>query len=230
MPLWIDTVLSIDRPPSTDLRSLLLAFLLAFVMGQIIGWVYQKTHRGLSYSQSFTASMVVLPVLVAMMMLLMAGNMTIAFGLLAVFAVVRFRNVLKDTRDTIFVLWAIVEGMAVGTGRTSLALVGCVFVGAVMFYLAVTQYGARTSFDTIVNLMVIDSSGAISEAIDAVLARYSLTIQLASIQELTPGNLDATYRLRMRDPSKRLQLESELRKLDQIDRISIFVHDDEAEV
>ena len=205
-------------------------FLLAFVIGQIIGWIYQRTHHGLSYSQSFTASMVVLPVLVAMMMLLMADNMTIAFGLLAVFAVVRFRNVLKDTRDTVFVLWAIVEGMAVGTGRSSLALIGCVFVGAVMFYLAITKYGARNSFDTIVNLMFSDDAGEINASIDRVLARHSLTSQLASIQEVTPGNLDASYRLTLRDPSRRVELESDLRGLDQIQHVSIFAHDDESEV
>ena len=33
------------------------------------------------------------------------------------FGVVRFRNVLKDTRDTIFILWAIMEGVAIGTTR-----------------------------------------------------------------------------------------------------------------
>ena len=230
MSLWIDNLIRSDRPPAADFQSMLLAFLLAFVMGQVIGWVYQRTHRGLSYSQSFTSSMVVMPVLVAMMMLLMADNFSIAFGLLAVFAVVRFRNVLKDTRDTIFVLWAIIEGMAVGTGHATLALMGCVFVGAIMFYLSITEYGARTSFDTIVNLLVIDQAGEINLTIDKILARYSLSTQLASIQELTPGNMDATYRLRMRDPSKRMELESELRSIDQIDRISIFVHDDESEV
>lgn len=209
---------------------MLFVFLLAFVMGQIIGWVYQRTHRGLSYSQSFTASMVVLPVLVAMMMLLMADNMSIAFGLLAVFAVVRFRNVLKDTRDTVFVLWSIVEGMAVGTGRSSLALVGCVVVGAIMFYLAITQYGSRNSFDTIVNLIFSKDASDINESIDRILARHSLDSELASIQEITPGNLDASYRLTLRDPSRRVELESELRALENIDRVSIFAHENESEV
>jgi uncharacterized membrane protein YhiD involved in acid resistance len=219
-----------DQTPTSDIASMLFAFLLAFVMGQIIGWVYQRTHRGLSYSQSFTASMVVLPVLVAMMMLLMADNMTIAFGLLAVFAVVRFRNVLKDTRDTVFVLWSIVEGMAVGTGRSSLALIGCVFVAAVMFYLAVTQYGSRNSFDTIVNLMFSSDSDKMNESIDRVLDRHCLARQLASIQEVTPGSLDASYRLTLRDPSRRVELESELRGLASIQSVSIFIHDDESEV
>ena len=88
----------------------LFLLILAFVIGQVIGWTYMYTHRVLSYSQTFTASLVVLPVLVALMMMLMSGSVIIAFGLLAVFAVVRFRNVLKDTRDTCYVLWAIVEG------------------------------------------------------------------------------------------------------------------------
>ena len=79
-----------------------------------IGWLYQVTHRTMSYSQTFVSSLVVMPPLVALMMHLMAGNMVIAFGLLAVFAIVRFRNVLKDTRDTTFILWAIIEGVSVG--------------------------------------------------------------------------------------------------------------------
>lgn len=230
MSAWVDRLLQNDQTPSTDIQSMLLVFLLAFVMGQIIGWVYQRTHRGLSYSQSFTASMVVLPVLVAMMMLLMADNMTIAFGLLAVFAVVRFRNVLKDTRDTVFVLWAIVEGMSVGTGRSSLALVGCVFVGAIMFYLAITQYGSRNRFDTIVNLIFSEDASDINESIDRVLDRHSLASELASIQEIASGNLDASYRLTLRDPSRRVELESDLRALAQIERVSIFAHDNESEV
>ncbi len=48
----------------------------------------------------------------------------IAFGLLAVFGMIRFRNVLKDTRDTTFILWTVMEGMTVGTMRFSTALVG----------------------------------------------------------------------------------------------------------
>ena len=65
-----------------------------------------------------------MPLIVAMLMLAMAGNIFVAFGLLGVFGVVRFRNVLKDTRDTIFILWAVMEGVAVGTTRFSTAAMG----------------------------------------------------------------------------------------------------------
>ena len=38
---------------------------LSCAIGQFIGWVYMWTHKGLSYSQTFVAALVVLPVIVA---------------------------------------------------------------------------------------------------------------------------------------------------------------------
>jgi len=230
MNFSFDPILQTDLSRRFDFQASLLVFLLSFVIGQIIAWVYQRTHRGLSYSQSFTASMVILPVLVAMMMLLMSDNLSIAFGLLAVFAVVRFRNVLKDTRDTIFVLWGIVQGMAVGTGQPALALLGVVFVSVLMFYLAVTGFGARHQFDTVVNLLFSGDADAVTEAIDRVFARHTLTAQLASIRELAPGNMDASYRLTLRDPSRRVDLEADLRALPPIEQVAVFAHEAESEV
>ena len=108
---WFELLRYGDPSTSAPIETVLLSLLVAFVVGQLIGWVYMATHTTPSYSSSFVASLVVLPVTVALMMILMAGSLMIAFGLLAVFAVVRFRNVLKDTRDTTYILWAIVEGM-----------------------------------------------------------------------------------------------------------------------
>lgn len=228
---WLDSLISHDQPLSNDsMQAILFSLLLAFLSGQVIGWIYQRTHRGLSYSQSFTASMVVLPILVAMMMLLMTSSITVAFGLLAVFAVVRFRNVLKDTRDTVFVLWAIVEGMAAGTGRASLGVIGLIVIGALMVYLSVTHYGAKRSYDTIASLLCVGGTGAVSKVVESVLGRHCLKTQLASIQELGQGSFDLSYRLTLRDPRRRGELEAELRDLDSVQRVSLFAHDDESEV
>jgi cytochrome P450 len=57
----------------------LLVLLLAFCIGHVIGWVYMWTHAGLSYSQMFVASLVILPALVAFVMVLMAGDI-VAYG------------------------------------------------------------------------------------------------------------------------------------------------------
>ena len=130
---WVDMLFRGDyaaAPGGPEMT--LFIVLLAFVIGQFIGWIYMWTHRGLSYSQTFVASLVTIPVIVSMMMKLMEGSIAFAFGLLAVFAVVRFRNVLKDTRDTTFILWSIMEGLGVGTMRYSTSLVGALGVELVL--------------------------------------------------------------------------------------------------
>src|SRR5262249_27096815 len=129
---WFDFLTHGDTGYTTvGADTALLVLLLAFCIGHVIGWVYMTTHIGLSYSQMYVASLAVIPAIVALVMALMAGDIIIAVGLLAVVGVVRFRNVLKDTRDTTFILWAIVEGMAVGTLRYSTALVGAVGISLI---------------------------------------------------------------------------------------------------
>jgi len=94
----------------------------------------------------------VIPALVAVMMVLMAGSLVVAFGLLAVFAVVRFRNVLQDTRNTSFVLWSITEGLGIGTLRYTTALIADVGIAAIVVYLRFTDFGSRHRYDAVLNL------------------------------------------------------------------------------
>lgn len=87
-----------------NIPAMLLGLMLAFLAGQLMAWVYMGTHAGLSYSRSFVTSLVIIPVLVALVMAVLSNNLVTAFGLMAVFAIVRFRNVLRDTMDTAYVL------------------------------------------------------------------------------------------------------------------------------
>ena len=158
-------------------ESILLSLLLAFCLGHVIGWVYMGTHVGLSYSQMFVASLVVIPILVALTMALMSGDIVIALGLLAVFAIVRFRNVLKDTRDTTFIMWAILEGMATGTMRYGLVLISSACVAFIFMYLRLTSFGGRHRFDVVVSLQ---TEGPAVAELQPILRRHSLKIQVAA--------------------------------------------------
>src|SRR3954466_13672988 len=80
----------------------LLGMLVAFCIGHLIAWTYMWTHTGLSYSPLFTAVFLVQPVIVSVVVLLVAGNILVAIGVLSIFARIRFRNVRKDTRDTAY--------------------------------------------------------------------------------------------------------------------------------
>src|SRR5947207_13255531 len=135
--------------PSSGPRAVLLVLVLAFLLGHVVAWVYMWTHAGLSYSRMFTASLVVLPLLVSAFMMLVASNAFIALGMLAVFPMIRFRNVLQDTRDTMFILWTQVEGLAVGTQHFALGLLAAVAVGFAFLYLRATPFRSRNRYAVI---------------------------------------------------------------------------------
>ncbi len=221
---WFELLFYSDYDSIGGPQQALFLLLLAFVIGQMIGWTYMWTHRVLSYSQTFTSSLVILPVLVSLMMMLMAGSVFIAFGLLAVFAVVRFRNVLKDTRDTSYVLWAIVEGMAVGTRQESTAVIGALVVIGISVYLRVTQFGSRQRYDVVLNLLC-----AADANLTTVLKRHSRKMQLAASRKVGDG-IDMSYRLQLRDPTRSHDLQTELESTEGVQRVSLFMREDESEV
>jgi hypothetical protein len=228
---FFDTLMGGDLSAGSvgTVETALLVFLLAFCIGHIIAWVYMWTHSGMSYSQMFTSSLVVMPVLVSLVMVLMASNVLIALGLLAVFAMIRFRNVLKDTRDTTFVLWAIAEGVACGTQRFGIAVAACLALGLIFTYLRATSFGGRHRYDVILSLEWAGASDS-TTVLKPLLKRHSLRAMLASQHDLDVDKMDLSYRLLLRDPSRSRELLTELEKTEGVARVSLFHRSDEAEV
>ena len=211
-----------------SIETAILALLICFCIGHVVAWMYMWTHEGLSYSRMFTMSLLAMPVIVALVMMLMAGNIVIAVGLLAVFTVVRFRNVLKDTRDTTFVLWSIVEGMAAGTFRFGIALLGCVVVSLVFAYLRMTAFGGRHRYDVVVNLQWRGNGDSL-DTLQPILWRHSARAQLAG-HRLLDDRQDLSYRLSLRDPSRAGDLLSDLRSTTGVSGVHLYRREDESEV
>lgn len=203
---------------------------LSCAIGQFIGWVYMWTHRGLSYSQTFVASLVVIPVIVAIMMVLMAGSIVVAFGLLAVFAVVRFRNVLKDTRDTIFILWAIMQGLGVGTMRYSTSLIGALGIATILLYLWLTAFGSRHRYDAVLSLRWNGDPASGNAALQPLLRRHSLRTWLAGERRLGEEGMELSWRLLLRDPTRCGELREALHQTPGVENVSLFLREDESEI
>lgn len=211
------------------LGSVWLVIALSFCLGQIIGWLYIWTHQGVSYSRSFTVAMAALPMIVALVMMIMVDNIVVAFGLFAVFAIVRFRNIVKDTRDTAFILWAIMSGMAVGTMRFSLAVIAALAVSALFAYLYAVKFGARSRFDATLSLHLADADAALP-ALAPVLGRHTLTNELVSQRGEETGDMSLSYHLEMRDPARSAELVAELRRITGVEEASFFRREEEAEL
>jgi hypothetical protein len=215
---------------TTDGWLLLMALLLAFVCGHVIAWIYMLTHSGLSYSRSYVNTLILMPVLVALVMLILANNLVLAFGLMAIFAMVRFRSVLRDTLDTAYVLAVIVLGLACGTLKFSSAVCGCAATAAIMLYFHASRFGTRHRYDLILNLQWQRSSSELSD-LHQLLDRHARTSFCASQRSHAndPG-IDLSYRLLLRDATRSHELVSELRALPGVAQVTALQSGEESEL
>jgi uncharacterized membrane protein YhiD involved in acid resistance len=68
-------------------------------------------------------------VLISAVTQVIGDNVARAFSLVGALSIVRFRTVVRDTRDTAFVIFAVVVGMSVGSGHVVVALLALFFTG-----------------------------------------------------------------------------------------------------
>jgi hypothetical protein len=215
---------------ATNFPLLALSLILAFLMGHIISWVYMLTHSGLSYSRTFVMALILMPTIVALVMNVLANSLILAFGMMAVFAIVRFRNILRDTLDTVYVLTSIVLGMACGSQKFTTALAGCALLVIAMLYLWFSMYGSRHRYDLIVNLHWARPLGEINE-LTKLLVRHSRR-QICASQRSHEGyeGTDLSYRLLLRNPAGVELLVTELRETQGISRVTTMQSENESEI
>lgn len=125
---WLQT--AIEAPGGVAPTVALVRLGLAFGMGWLIALVYRWTHDGEPYPPTFPPTLTLLAILIAATTQVIGDNVARAFSLVGALSVVRFRTVVRDTRDTAFVIFAVVVGMSIGSAHLWIAVVTLLIGGA----------------------------------------------------------------------------------------------------
>lgn len=99
----------------------MVALVLAFGVTLPITWVYRWTRPRKKYSQSFTQTLLVVPISIALVVFLVKGSLALAFSLAGIVGAVRFRTSLEEPIDAVYMFMAIGIGLASGTQLTTVA-------------------------------------------------------------------------------------------------------------
>jgi len=211
-------------------QTVLLSLLLAFILGQVLAWVYYLTHSGLSYSKSFVQSLVLLTVIISMVMAIIGNSIITAFGLMGTLAIVRFRNVLKDTRDLAFVFCTLVIGMAAGSQRYVTAILGTLFLSLVAVYLHITSFGSHQPHNGFLRFRLIGGMKS-GHPIPKILKRFCNHFTLISAQDTSFGGAaEYAYQLMIKDFTRNEEMLYELEKIQGIENISLTMQEELLEV
>ena len=93
---------------------------------------YRLSHSGSIYSAKFNVSLASLVVITTTVMIVIGNNIALSLGMVGALSIVRFRTAIKDSRDTVYIFWAIVVGICCGAGDYMTASAGSAVVCLVM--------------------------------------------------------------------------------------------------
>lgn len=211
------------------LVDILLNVALAFVLGVSIAQAYRHTHKALNYSVSFVNTLVFLPMITAVVMMVIGNNLARAFGLVGAMSIIRFRTVVKDTRDTTFVFMALAAGMASGTGYHMIALAGTGLIILMVIVLYLGNFGSIRSQDLLLRLTVTpDERGAMLH--EQVFRQHLRKNSLLNIQTRREGQvLELSYFVRLRSPERAREFITALSGIEGVEGASLISMEESAE-
>ena len=149
---------------SLDSAKIIFILCAAFLIGVVIFTTYRITYSGVSYNARFNASNVIIILITAVIMLMISSNIAISLGMVGALSIVRFRTAIKDPHDTVYIFWAIVEGLCVGAQIHKLAIISTIFIAFVLIafsfytklqnkYLVIIRGTAELSGDQVITVL-----------------------------------------------------------------------------
>lgn len=202
---------------------IIINLIISFVLGLIISFVYKKTHRGLSYSQSFVVTNIFIAVIVCMVIMIIGNNLARAFALVGALSIIRFRTVVKDTKDTAYIFWSLASGMAAGTGSYFLAITGNIILSIIAFILFKTNFGSIVKSEFILQFRIKANDQEITSKYSSTISKFVKSSTLLNSESSADNNsIKVTLDIIMKDEMEQNNLISEISNVSGISEVVII--------
>lgn len=199
--------------------------LVALAAGALVAIIYRMTRARTDVSQSFTVTLVLLAVLIAMVTQVIGDNIARAFSLVGALSIVRFRTVVRDTQDTAYVIFSVAVGMAIGADNPSVAAAGIVVVALAAFAMRSRSniVSSAPAGDLPFELTVRLGLGADAEAIlGPTLDRVNVTRRLMSMATARQGlAVDVGYHVAIAEGTAAAEIVNALNRIDGVQAVTL---------
>jgi len=123
----------LSRAADFSIPDILAALLISFAVGLFIFFVYTKTFKGVLYSSSFGISLIAMNMITTLIILTVSSNLMVGLGMVGALSIVRFRTVVKEPLDLVYLFWSITAGIITGAGLIPMAIIGTAVIGMILF-------------------------------------------------------------------------------------------------
>lgn len=197
---------SIITVPIT-LTQFVICILTALVLGVLASVVFTLKN---SHSGSLAMSIALLPAVVAVVIMLVNGNVGAGLAVAGTFALVRFRSVQGSAREITGLFFAVSLGLACGMGYVALAVVFFVMFSAALLLLTAVHFGESGGARQL--KITIPENLEYEGLFDDLFEKYTMSHELIRVRTTNMGTLyELTYNINLKDRNISKKFVDELR-------------------
>ena len=194
-----------------DVTKLLIVLSSSTLLGLVISGVFVITHRKTVYDHTFSVTLMILPLVISIIIMLISDNLARAFSLAGVFALVRFRTAIADSRDITYILSAVGIGLASALGYLGFAIIITAFLSMIFFLIYWTKFDRQKSDHAKLKIVIPESLNYVN-VFNEVFKDFLLSYQLQRVKTTDFGTMfELTYLIKLRHGINQKEFIDELR-------------------
>lgn len=159
----------------------------ALLLGLIISIVFNKVNRGIN-SLQYQFTIILLPVLIAILIYLINNNVATAFSLAGTFSLIRFRSETGTPKDILFIFFSVVIGLACGIGQIAFAIIFTLMIVIVMLMINLFEKKKLMSLE-----VFVPENIEFTDLFDSVLKKYTKKYDLKYVKTREFGSIYHLY-------------------------------------
>ena len=187
----------LDRAASVSIPDIIVTLLVSLALGLFIFFVYTRTYKGVMYSSSFGISLIAMNLITALVILTVSSNLVLSLGMVGALSIVRFRTVVKEPLDLVYLFWSITVGIIVGAGLIPLVVIGSIVIGLILFVFVNRKTGDSPY------VVVISCADEQAESESLSLLREQTQRHVVKAKSVSPEGVELTVEVRLKESSSR---------------------------
>jgi uncharacterized membrane protein YhiD involved in acid resistance len=220
----------LSDPTVQSAEQLLIRLLVALVLGGIIVTIYRRVRSPYEIVPSFTVTLVMLVILIAMVTQVIGESVARAFSLVGALSIIRFRTIVRDTQDTAYVICSVACGMAAGQGNFWAAGIGLAVVALAAFLMRRRHDPPRRSELPYVLDVRMGLGHDAAALLGPTLNKFVGERRVAMVSTAKQGmSIDLSYRTALRSDDQADELVKTLNQLEGVQSVTLHRIDAEDE-
>jgi hypothetical protein len=192
---FLNTINTVDISFPNALATLLVSF----GLGLMIALTYIATAEKENYNQSFCYTLVIVPIVAAIIIYMVGSNIAAAFSVGSAFTLIRFRSEPGSPKNIAYVFFTVAAGLACGVQCYLYAFMFTLALCVIIFVCTKLNFGYKNMSTKRLKILIPETL-EFDGAFDDIFGKYTLKHDIVKISTVDLGSLyEMEYRIIMRD-------------------------------